>query len=68
MILPTYWLARILNWREPRFAGLDTPNPFLGFIALPFVTAAFWIGASIVIGGAIGAITLASVRSRMKTV
>ena len=69
MILPTYWLARIFEWPEPRFAGLAGPDvtPFVGFIALPFVTAGFWIGASIVIGGAIGATALAIVRSRMKT-
>ncbi len=64
MVLPTYWAARIFNWTEPRFAGLSVDNPLLGFIALPFATAAFWIGASIVIGGAIGATILAFVRSR----
>ena len=69
MILPTYWLARIFGWPEPRFAGLAGPHvtPFVGFIALPFVTAGFWIAASIAIGGAIGATALAIVRSRIKT-
>jgi len=65
MVLPTYWLARIFEWPESRFYGLWGPDvtPFMGFIAVPFATAAFWIGASIVIGGAIGAVTLAIVRS-----
>ena len=66
MVLPTYWAARMFNWTEPRFAGVDAPNPLVGFIALPLVTAAFWIVASMVIGGAIGFITLAIMRSRMK--
>src|SRR5262249_1724358 len=69
MVLPTYRAARIFNWPEPRFAGLAGPDvtPFVGFIAVPFLTAAFWIGASLVIGGAIGATVLAVARSRMKT-
>jgi hypothetical protein len=69
MILPTYWLARIFEWPEPRFYGLFGPDvtPYAGFIELPFLTAGFWIVASVVIGGALGAITLAIVRSRMKT-
>ena len=67
MILPTYWAARMFNWTESRFAGVDAPNPLVGFIALPLITAAFWIGASMVTGSAIGFITLAIVRLRMKT-
>jgi hypothetical protein len=65
MVLPTYWLARVFEWPESRFYGLWGPDvtPFVGFIAVPFATAAFWIGASIVIGGAIGAATFAIVRS-----
>jgi len=67
MVLPTYWAARMFNWTEPRFAGVDAQNPLVGFIALPLITAAFWIAASMVIGSAIGFMTLAIVRSRMKT-
>ena len=67
MVLPTYWAARVFNWTEPRFAGLDAANPFVGFIAVPLITAAVWIVASMVIGSAIGFITLGMVRSRMKT-
>ena len=66
MVLPTYWAARIFNWEASRFAGVDSPNPLIGFVALPLLTAAFWIGASMVIGGAVGAATLAFVRSRSK--
>src|SRR5207247_10547617 len=67
MVLPTYWAARMFNWTESRFAGVDARNPFVGFIAVPVITAAVWIVASMVIGSAIGYITLAMVRSRMKT-
>jgi hypothetical protein len=64
MVLPTYWLARIYHWPQPRFAGLAGPDvtPFIGFIAVPFVTAAFWIVASIVFGGVLGSIIIAITR------
>jgi hypothetical protein len=67
MVLPTYWAARMLHWTEPRFAGVDAANPLVGFIALPLITAAVWIVASMVTGSAIGFITLALMRSRIKT-
>ena len=69
MILPTYWLARIFQWPEPRFAGLAGPevSPFVGFIAIPFLTAAFWIVASLVVGGIVGSITLAIMRRNRAT-
>jgi hypothetical protein len=66
MILPTYWLARVFHWHEPRFAGVDAPNPLVGFIVLPLATAAIWIIASLVIGGGIGSAALAVVRSRSR--
>jgi hypothetical protein len=66
MVLPTYWLARIFRWPEPRFGGLADSAPIQGFITLPFLTAAFWIAASMVSGCIIGFIALAIVRGRMK--
>jgi amino acid transporter len=67
MIILTYWLARIYEWKEPRFAGLTGPGvtPFTGFIAIPFLTAALWISASLVVGGMIGTIVVAVLRSRI---
>jgi hypothetical protein len=62
MVLPTYWLARVFHWQERRFGGLAEPNPFVGFIELPLFTAAFWILASLVVGGAIGSAVLTVVR------
>ncbi len=67
MVLPTYWAARMLHWTEPRFAGVDAANPLVGFIALPLLTAAVWIVASMVTGSLIGFITLALMRPRIKT-
>jgi len=65
MVLPTYWLARIYEWQQPRFAGLSGPDVpfFVGFIAIPFITAAIWIVASLVFGGIVGSIVL-TVRQR----
>src|SRR2546427_5675187 len=50
MVLPTYWAARMFNWTASRFAGVDAPNPLVGFIALPLITAAFWIVVAMVTG------------------
>jgi hypothetical protein len=68
MLIPVYWLARIFQWPESRFEGLWGPraNAFVGFIAVPFLTALFWIVASVVVGGAIGAGLIAVMRSRSK--
>jgi hypothetical protein len=66
MILPTYWLARIFRWPEPRFAGLADSSPFVGFVGIPFATAGIWIVFSLVIGGAIGTIVLTIVRSSVR--
>src|SRR5262245_17540030 len=66
MILPTYWLACIYEWTQNRFYGLWGPDvtPFMGFIVVPFVTAAFWIVASLVVGGTLGSIIIAIRRRR----
>jgi hypothetical protein len=67
MLLVVYWLARIFQWPEARFAGLAESTPFIGFIAIPFLTAAFWIVASLVVGGAIGSAILAMTNRRSAT-
>ena len=64
MVLPTYWAARIFNWPESRFGGLNTPNPVTGFLVYPLLTAAFWIVASMVSGTILGFTTLAIMRPR----
>jgi hypothetical protein len=62
MLLPTYWLGRIFEWPQNRFAGLAGSSPFIGYIAIPFGTAAFWIVASLVFGGVVGSIIIAITR------
>jgi len=64
MVLPTYWAARIFNWTESRFGGVNNPNPIVGFLALPLLTAAFWIVVSMISGTIIGFATLAIMRFR----
>jgi hypothetical protein len=67
MLLVVYWMARIFGWQESRFAGLSESTPLIGFIAIPFLTAAFWIVASLVVGGAIGSAILAATKRRPAT-
>ena len=64
MVLPTYWLARIYEWTQPRFNGLAGPGvtAFTGYVTIPFATAAFWIIASVVFGGVLGSIIIAITR------
>ena len=64
MVLPTYWLARIYEWPQPRFYGLAGPGvtPFTGYIAIPFATAAIWIFRSIIVGGMVGSMIIAITR------
>jgi hypothetical protein len=64
MVLPTYWLARIYGWTQPRFNGLAGPDVtfFTGYIAIPFATAAIWIVASVIFGGVLGSIVVAITR------
>jgi hypothetical protein len=59
MLLPVYWLAFYLSWPEPRFFAPPDAGPFMGYIALPFGTAAFWIVASVIAGGILGALIIA---------
>jgi len=68
MILPTYWLARIYHWPESRFGGLWGPdvNAFVGFVAVPLVTALIWVVISIIVGNVLGAVIIALLRGQQK--
>ena len=60
MIIPVYWLAFYYQWPEARFSmPVPDPGPLVGYIVVPFATAAFWILGSVVIGGGIGALMIA---------
>jgi hypothetical protein len=64
MVLPTYWLARIYGWQQPRFFGLSGPDvsPFRGFIGVPVVTGVIWVVMSLVSGSVIGGIVITLMR------
>ena len=68
MVLPTYWLARIYEWPQPRFAGLSGPDvtPFTGYIAIPFMTGAIWVVMSVIFGGLAGSVVVAILRRASK--
>src|SRR4051812_33645704 len=64
MVIPTYWLAYIYRWPQPRFSvgggGNVGPNvsPFVGLVAIPVVAAAIWILISLIVGGGLGSILI----------
>jgi succinate dehydrogenase hydrophobic anchor subunit len=59
MLLPVYWLAFFHSWQDQRFVLPVDPSPFVGYVAAPLLTAAFWILASVIVGGGIGALIIA---------
>jgi hypothetical protein len=64
MLLVPYWMARIYGWDEPRFGGLSSSSPVVGFIAIPVLTGVFWIVASAIVGTGVGAAIIAALRKR----
>jgi hypothetical protein len=59
MLLPVYWLAFYFGWPELRFFVPPDTGPLGGYITYPFGTAAFWIVASVIVGGILGALIIA---------
>jgi hypothetical protein len=61
MVLPTYWLGYIFQWHQERFSQMLGANvsPLIGYLAVPFGTAAVWIVMSTIFGGVIGSIVIA---------
>ena len=62
MLLVPYWMARVYGWEEPRFGGLSSSSPFMGFVTIPVLTGVFWILASILVGTGVGAMIIAFLR------
>ena len=62
MLLVPYWMARIYGWDEPRFGGLSSSSPFVGFVLIPVLTGVFWIVASTITGTGVGAAIIAYMR------
>jgi hypothetical protein len=59
MILPFYWAAFFYGWGDPRFEVPPDSGPFVGYVAIPFLTAAGWIVAAVIVGGGIGSLIIA---------
>ena len=66
MLLVPYWLARIYGWDDPRFSGLSSSSPLIGFVAIPVLTGVFWVVASTIVGTAAGAAIIAALRRSSK--
>jgi len=64
MVLVPYWMARIYGWEEPRFVGLSSPSPLIGYVAIPVLTGVFWILASMVCGTGVGVAIIAILRRK----
>ena len=64
MLLVPYWMARVYGWEEPRFAGLSSNSPLIGYVAIPILTGVFWIVASVVTGTGVGAAIIAILRRK----
>lgn len=71
MVVPTYWLAYIFQWPEPRFsvenAGVVGPDvtPIQAYVLVPLVLTVSWVLGSLIIGTAIGSLVLA-IRRRLR--
>src|SRR5262249_48699587 len=62
MLLVSYWMARVYGWEEPRFGGLSSSSPFIGFVTILVLTGVFWILASMLVGIVVGAVIIVVVR------
>ncbi len=72
MVIPTYWLAYIYSWQQPRFSaaqgGVVGPDvtPLTAYVVVPLLAAAAWIVFSVVAGGGLGSIVIAVKRRSAK--
>jgi hypothetical protein len=70
MVIPTYWLAYIYQWPQPRFSviqgGVVGPDvtPLRAFVLIPLFAGIAWILVSLVVGGGLGSIVIAVNRVR----
>ncbi len=71
MVAPTYWLAYMYGWTQPRFSqaqgGVVGPDitPLLA-VLIPFGAMIVWVLASLIIGGGLGSIVIAIKRKSAK--
>ncbi len=67
LVIPTYWMAYGFNWTALRFSvaggGIVGPDVSMAFvIGYPFVALAFWVAASVLVGGGVGSAIIANTR------
>jgi hypothetical protein len=74
MVIPTYWLAYIYQWKEFRFSVAGGGNvgagvsPFMGYVGIPLGAAIAWIIISMIVGGGLGSIVIKVKRKSAKKV
>jgi hypothetical protein len=74
MVIPTYWLAYIYQWPQPRFSVAGGGNvgpdvsPLMGYVGIPLGAAVAWILVSLVAGGGLGSIVIALKRRSSKKI
>ena len=70
IVVPTYWLAYIYQWPQPRFSidqgGVvgEGVTPLWGYVLIPIGAAIAWILVSLVGGGGLGSIVIAIKRRK----
>jgi hypothetical protein len=68
MVIPTYWLAYYYQWQQPRFSTAQNGNvgpgvtPLFGYVLIPIGAAVVWIIVSLIVGGGLGSIVIATKR------
>ena len=71
IVIPTYWLAYMYHWPQPRFSVAQGGNvgpdvgPLMGYLGIPLAAAVAWIIVSLVAGGGLGSILIAIMRKRV---
>ncbi len=73
MVMPTYWLAYMMNWTMPRFTtaqggvvavdGATPLTPLMAYLVIPVRNALIWIVMATIVGAIVGSITLVIRRS-----
>ena len=64
MVIPTYWLAYIYQWPEPRFAAANGGvvggdiTPLFAYLLIPLGALVAWVIASLIIGGGLGSVLI----------
>lgn len=64
MVMPTYWLAYMFNWEQPRFDATqggvvgEGVTPLSGYLIIPWRNVLIWVIFATLVGGLIGSIVV----------